>query len=165
MRLSAAFEVQDGEPALELVVDVFNVNEGYNSELMKHCDTLWGYSQYVARVRKYAKIMTIEEAVDRAVDECIAEGILREFLLRNKAEVKRMSIYEYDEEQTKRDIQRNSYEEGHKEGLIEGNTEGRSEVNQLIIYLNEAGRSDDILRAAQDAEYQDKLMKEFGIRK
>ncbi|MCM1561194.1 MAG: hypothetical protein NC123_16885 [Butyrivibrio sp.] len=37
--------------------------------------------------------MPMEEAVDRAVDECIREGILREFLLANKAEVKRMSIY------------------------------------------------------------------------
>ena len=57
------------------------------------------------------------------------------------------------------------YQEGHREGHREGHTEGRSDVNQLNIYLSEAGRSDDILRAAQDAEYQDMLMREFGIRK
>ena len=37
--------------------------------------------QYADGVRKYAALMPMEEAVDRAVDECIDEGILRDFLL------------------------------------------------------------------------------------
>ena len=40
----------------------------------------------------------LEEAVTRAVDECIEEGILAEFLVKNKAEVIKVSIYEYDKE-------------------------------------------------------------------
>lgn len=42
--------------------------------------------------------MSLDEAVNRAVDECIKEGILAEFLLRNKAEAVSMCIFEYDEE-------------------------------------------------------------------
>ena len=40
----------------------------------------------------------LEEAVTRAVDECIEEGILAEFLMKNKAEVIKVGIYEYDKE-------------------------------------------------------------------
>ena len=57
------------------------------------------YAQYVAKVRKYvSKNISLEEAVTRAVDECIEEGILAEFLVKNKAEVIKVSIYEYDKE-------------------------------------------------------------------
>ena len=45
------------------------------------------------KVRTYAKSMkNVEEAVDRAVTECINEGILREFLLQNRKEAVEMSI-------------------------------------------------------------------------
>ena len=54
LRLSSAFEHLSGEPKLELIVTVLNVNEGHNAELMQHCSTLNEYAQYVARVRHYA---------------------------------------------------------------------------------------------------------------
>ena len=50
-------------------------------------------------------------------------------------------------------------EEGHKEG----HKEGRSVLNVLNIKLAEAGRVDDILKAAMDNEYQDKLLAEYGL--
>ena len=53
---------------------MLNINFGHNKELMDKCRTLREYSQYVDRVRKYAKRMRIEEAVERAVTECTREG-------------------------------------------------------------------------------------------
>ena len=50
------------------------------------------------RVRLHAKTMAVQEAVHRAVTECIREGILSDFLSRNRAEVIAVSIFEYDEE-------------------------------------------------------------------
>lgn len=41
--------------------------------------------------------MPIAEAVERAITECIQEGILKEFLEKHRAEAKKVSIYEYDE--------------------------------------------------------------------
>jgi hypothetical protein len=76
LRLSSAFEHLSGEPKLELVVTVFNVNEGHNAELMQHCSMLKEYAQYVAKVRHYAAYMQLNQAVERAVNECIREGIL-----------------------------------------------------------------------------------------
>ena len=87
-----------GEPKLELIVTVLNVNEGHNADLMQHCNTLNEYAQYVARVRLYAADMSLDQAVERAVDECIREGILAEFLTCNRNEVISMSIFEYDKE-------------------------------------------------------------------
>ena len=74
LRLSSAFECLTGEPKLELIVTVLNVNEGHNADLMQHCSMLKEYAQYVARVRHYASDMPLNEAVKHAVDECIREG-------------------------------------------------------------------------------------------
>lgn len=120
LQLSAAYEVQEEEPELELRVQVLNINEGFNEELKEACLTLREYMQYVDRVRGYAEEMSVDEAVDRAVDECIREGILKDFLLQNKAEVKRMSIFEYNEEDVRQILREEAYEEGIEKGIEEG---------------------------------------------
>ena len=53
---------------------------------------------FVDTVRKYQEQMKIDMAIEKTVDECIRNGILEDFLKRNKAEVLRMSIFEYDQE-------------------------------------------------------------------
>ena len=58
-------------------------------------------------------------------------------------------------------------QEGREKGLQEGRAEGRAEernrINQLNVKLVELQRTDDILKAATDEEYQKKLLKEFGL--
>ncbi len=46
---------------------------------------------YTGRVRKYAREQPIAEAVERAITECIQEGILKEFLEKNRREAKNVS--------------------------------------------------------------------------
>ena len=116
LRLSSAFEHLSGEPKLELIVTVLNVNEGHNTELMQHCSMLKEYAQYVARVRHYASDMPLNEAVKHAVDECIREGILAEFLARYRNEVISMSIFEYDKELEEKKLRKAEYEYGFAEG-------------------------------------------------
>ena len=96
--LSNAFEKKTDEPELELKVTMLNVNSGYNRELMEKCRTLHEYSMFVGMVRHYKKRMKIEDAVNKAVDECIKENILRDFLIAQRSEVIAMSIFEYNEE-------------------------------------------------------------------
>lgn len=100
--LSEAYEDFSGEANLELKVLTLNVNEGHNRKLMEECHILREYAQYVAKVRKYTKEMNLDAAVELAVDECIQEGILVEFLRRNKSEVVAMSIFEYNKEEEER---------------------------------------------------------------
>ena len=125
-----------GEPKLELIVTVLNVNEGHNAELMQHCNTLNEYAQYVARVRLYAADMSLDQAVERAVDECIREGILAEFLTCNRNEVISMSIFEYDKELEEKKLRKAEYEAGFSEGEKHGHEAGFSEGEKHGIERN-----------------------------
>ena len=137
LRLSSAFEHLSGEPKLELVVTVFNVNEGHNAELMQHCSTLNEYAQYVARVRHYATDMPLNQAVERAVDECIQKGILTEFLTRNRNEVISMSIFEYDKELEEKKLRKAEFEAGreagHEAGFAEGENHAALEIASRML--------------------------------
>ena len=118
--LSEAFENLSGAPKLELEVLTININEGHNPELMKQCQTLREYAQYVACVRRYAKKFELNEAVKLAVDECIRNIILSEFLRANKSEVISMSIFEYDKEEEERKLRKAEYEAGVAVGMKDG---------------------------------------------
>ena len=115
-RLSDAYETSSGEPALELKVLVININEGYNQKLMESCQILKEYAQYVSKVRTYKKTLKLNEAVEKAVEECIQEGILREFLLKHRAEVVAMSIFEYDREWEEEILRKEEFEAGKELG-------------------------------------------------
>ena len=107
---------------------MLNINLGHNKDLMEKCRTLKEYSQYVDRVRKYAKSMRIEEAVERAVTECIREGILADFLSAQRAEVIAVSIFEYNEEEEMRKIRASEYKNGMEEGIALGIEQGIIEI-------------------------------------
>ena len=145
-RLSSAYECQTDDPDLELRVTVLNVNEGHNQELMEHCQTLKEYAQYVAKVRKYTSLgeLSLEEAVECAVEECIKEGILAEFLIQNRAEVISMSIFEYNKDEEEKKLRKAEFEAGREAGIEEGREEGRIELlKQLIQRKLSKGKSID----------------------
>ena len=96
---------------------------------MESCRTLKEYSIYVERVRKYRADMPIEQAVEKAVTECIRENILADFLKKQRAEVVAMSILEYNEEEEIKKIRaserRGGYDDGWNAGRIEGEAAGK----------------------------------------
>ncbi len=130
---------------------LLNINPGYNNDIVNACKTLSDYVIYTSRVRAYAEQMKIEDAVEQAITECIAESILADFLTRYRGEARKMSIYEYDEER-----QRIWDRE-------EGEELGENRFATLVSALIEAGKSEDVLKAAKDMEYRKKLYKEYGI--
>ena len=71
--------------------------------------------------------MPVEDTVECAIQECIAEDILKEFLEQNRAEAKAMSIYEYNEEEHIRMEREDTFEEGRKAGYESGFDEGRQQ--------------------------------------
>lgn len=135
-RLSSAFENLSGEPKLELIVTVLNINEGHNALLMEHCQTLKEYSQYVAKVRKYAAGMPLDQAIEYAVDECIKENILADFLRKNRAEVISMSIFEYDKEEEEKKLRKAEYEAGVEAGEKSGIQKGVLNTARHLLELN-----------------------------
>ena len=119
MRLSDAYENKSDDPALELKVDVININKGYNEGLMAKSPTLHQYMEFVDTVRLYQEIYPFEDAMSFAIEHCIKEDILADFLRKNRAEVLRMSIFVYDQEKHIRQEKDESWGEGRESMLRE----------------------------------------------
>ena len=119
LKLSDAYSVKEDSPALELIAIMLNINSGHNEVLKNTCKSLKDYSEYTRRVREYAEVRPLEVAVEQAIMECIEEGILSEFLRKNRAEAKLVSIYEYDQEKHMRQEREASWEEGMEKGRVE----------------------------------------------
>ena len=152
-RLSDAYETVRGEPALELKVLVININEGHNQKLMESCQILKEYAQYVSKVRTYKKTLSLNEAVEKAVEECIREGILREFLLANKAEVVAMSIFEYDREWEEEILRKEEFEAGRE-------AERKNTEKERLNAEKEHRRAESEKIRADNAEKELLLLKE-----
>lgn len=118
LKLSDSFLVKEEEPALELTVVMLNINKGHNKELLDSCKTLRDYAEYTDRVRRYTKVMGLADAVERAITECIEEGVLVEFLEHNRREAMAVSIYEYDYEKHMRMEREEHWQDGLKQGAI-----------------------------------------------
>ena len=141
---------------------LLNINRNHNRELMEACRDLKDYAEYVDRVRKYARELPLSEAVERAITECIREGVLKEFLEKNRAEVKKMSIYEYDQEKHIRMERQDAWEEGIKEGELRGRN---AQLSELIKKKLVRGKS--ISRIAEELEETEEriqeLILEYGL--
>lgn len=120
VKLSELFSIPDADPSLELKAVMLNINKGHNRKLMETCRTLQDYVEYTFRVREYAAEMPLDLAVEQAITECISEGILADFLRKNRAEAKKVSIYEYDEERHMRQTREEGMEEGYANGFSQG---------------------------------------------
>ena len=117
LKLSAAFEPADKKAGVECTAVMLNINLGHNREIMEKCRTLKEYSIFVAEVRKgTADGYPLKEAIERAVDRCIEENILKDILTKNRAEVTNMVLTEYDEERHIANEKKISREEGREEG-------------------------------------------------
>ncbi len=147
--LSESYENMSGEPNLELKVIILNINVGHNKKLMEECQTLREYAQYVAKVRRYSEEMKLNTAVECAVSESIQEGILKEFLQKNRAEVIAMSIFEYNEEEEKRKLRKAEYEAGMAEGV-------KKTKKETVISLAEMGLS--VQQIAQGVKVEEKTV-------
>lgn len=124
-KLSDMFRKKEGEPELELIVTMLNINLGRNKSIMNACKTLHDYATFVALMRKYAAEMDdISAAAAEAVDECIKNDVLGSFLKKYRSEVITMSLYEYNEEKVLKYIRESEREQGYEEGMERGIEQG-----------------------------------------
>ena len=154
--LSESYENQQGEPNLELKVVTININRDCNRKLMEQCRILGEYAQYVEKVRKNAEAMSLDVAVKEAVDECIQEGILADFLRVNRAEVIAMSIFEYDKEEEEQKLQAIYEKIGEKRGEKQGELK---KAKSIAISLAQEGES--VERIARILGETEKTIKEW----
>ncbi|MBQ4530352.1 MAG: Rpn family recombination-promoting nuclease/putative transposase [Lachnospiraceae bacterium] len=125
LRLSDAFATAEKTEGYEWTARMLNINYGRNKKLMEKCKPLRDYAILIDKIKRYtAEKKSIEEAVNQAVDECIKEDVLADFLRKHRAEVMDVCITEYDEKRVMDAIREEEREEGRKEGRKEGYGEG-----------------------------------------
>ena len=136
-------------------VITLNINEGYSAKLMEQYRILREYAKYVAKVREYAREFELDTAVEKAVNYCIQNNILAEFLRKNKSEVIATSIFEYDQEEEERKLRKAEYEAGWEAGI--------NHLKLLYAKLKQDGREDEFLQAMTDSTLFKSLYQEYGI--
>lgn len=136
LRLSDAFIHPDSGGDFEWTAVMININSGYNQALMESCTLLREYVQFIDQVRFYLKKRyPVDEAVNAAVDDCIQNNILKNFLIKNKSEVIDMCLTEYDEAETMQLFLEEGIEIGDKRGFNRGFDRGHEEGLEEGIYL------------------------------
>lgn len=134
LKLSDAFQLPETEneviPALECTAVMLNINYGHNEELLNKCKPLRDYSIFTTKIKNYKHTgMTLEDAVDRAIDECIEEDVLVDILFKHRTLAKNSILTEYSEKkQRKLDLQ-----SGFEHGLECGIERGIEQTLQVIV--------------------------------
>lgn len=125
---------------------------------MKKCQRLEGYSYFVEAVRRYLEWgYELESLIDHAIAECVEKDKIADILIKNRAEVKDMLLTDFDEKKYRKMLIRDS-----KAEVREKATEILNELNRRLF---EDGRIEDLKRSCNDRDYQEQLLKEYGLNK
>ena len=160
MKLSDAFMQLDGKLKnqlenanypLEISVKVININVDKENPILKRCEALKEYSEFIEQVRSNIE-NNVSEPFTNAIKEAIKKGFLSDYLNRKSTEVQNMLLAEYDYD-TDIAVQR-------KEAFDDGVSIGR---NEGIAIGEERGISIGLSQGAQQAKLETaKTLLAFG---
>ena len=141
LRLSDAFQQPTTQPDIEVVAHMLNINYGHNKELMERCQKLKEYAQFIDIIRHYLKEnehWSNEQAISKAIDDCIKNNILRDILQKERLRVMASILSEFDEVGYKEMIRQEAYEDAYEDAYEEGVEYG---VKTLIEFVQDIGYS------------------------
>ena len=146
LRLSDAFQQPTAQPDIEVVAHRLNINYGHNKELMERCRKLKEYAQFIDIIRHYLKEnkqWSNEQAISKAIDDCIKNNILRDILQKERLRVMASILSEFDEVGYKEMIRQEAYEDAYEEAYEEGVEYGvkYGGVKTLIEFVQDIGYS------------------------
>ena len=107
------------------------------------------------QVRLLEDAIGLEAAIDQTIDDMPDDYLIKLFLEAHRAEVKSMLLTEYNEAK--------QMELFREEGRQEGRQEGQNMFGALAAKLIALGRTDDVVIAASDPVYREKLFTEFQL--
>ena len=152
MSLGDAFASGPGD--LEVRATVLNCNEGHNPAIMEASATLRGYAHLVKLYRFWEGEGRLDsrEAARKAVDQCIEDGCLVDYLTAHRAEVESMLFTMADEERAlnlhietlareaarkaAREAARKAAREARDEGFAVGRDEGFAAGRDQMMRTN-----------------------------
>ena len=160
MKLSDAFmqlddnsklknQLENSNYPLEISVKVININVDKENPILKRCEALKQYSEFIEQVRSNIE-NNVPEPLINAIKEAIKKGFLSDYLNRKSTEVQNMLLAEYDYD-TDIAVQRR---EAFDDGLSQGRNEGISIGEKLG---EERGISIGLSQGITQGAYQAKL--------
>ena len=124
LKLSDQYEVKQDKPDLELKVTVYNINSDKGKEILDKSRTLHEYTEFVERIRKALEGMRTDEerreAMNKVIDQCMADGILVKLLTERRDEIMETSIFQYDQEAHEWALHEDGYDKGIQQGIQQG---------------------------------------------
>ena len=125
----------------QFLVTMININTDHNPNLLERCPKLYEYAVFISCIRKNtADGLTPEDAIGKAVTDCIHNNILAEILRSHKAEVTDMILDEYDEKFHIACEKKISYEQGLAEGRAMANNAIQAEKQRaddtIVLFKN-----------------------------
>ncbi len=142
IKLSDSYVAKCDTIPVEAEVKIINVNYEKGAELLRRCRTLEEYSRFIHMIRENAKELQLKQAVEKSIDECVSEGMLKDFLKKNGGEIMGILCHELTREQCEA-IREN---DGYLRGLEEGEARGEAEAKKKIARnFKSAGLPIDII--------------------
>lgn len=138
LKLSDSFLKETDTPSIEVTCTVYNINAGYNNSFLSNCRIINDYTVFIEKVREY-KVADSEHPIEDAMNYCIENNILTEFLLNHHDEVLRSMTLDMTFEARESLIKRDAYEDGKEEGIGLGIKQGVSSERLKAIRTAIAG--------------------------
>ena len=76
---------------------MINLNHPDNRDMLTRCKPLSDYAYLVSKIQAYQKTISVEQAINKAVNDCISENILADFLRAHRVEVLRVYLAEVNQ--------------------------------------------------------------------
>ena len=147
MKLSDAFMQLDGDSELknqlEISVKVININVDKENPILKRCEALKEYSEFIEQVR-YNIESEVPEPFTTAIKEAIKKGFLSDYLNRKSTEVQNMLLAEYDYDTDIAVQRKEAFEDGiaigekvgEERGISLGVQQNRLETAKIMLLKN-----------------------------
>lgn len=128
LRLSDAYLEKMEHPMLELVVKVININLPSGHQLLEKCRPMYEYSWFIQQIKDYLWAgLTRDAAISQAVNDCIEEGILVDFMKNHGSEVANMLYTQWNYDDAVSVEREEAYEDGREAGKAIGMAIGIAE--------------------------------------
>lgn len=118
LELTDAFpKIKGKEPCLNCKATLLNINYGHNEAIMKRCHKLRDYATFIHYIRENTRnYLPLDMAIDKAIDDCIFQHVLEDFLVKHRAEVKSMVLSSFDQENHDRILKEAYEKKGEQQG-------------------------------------------------
>ena len=147
-------------------------NDGAQKIYLYTKGTAGNPSQELKDMLKYIEKSTKDNVTNQEI--ATIQKLVEKVKRKKEVGINYMKSWEMEEEARKRgynagleagfsDGFNDGFNDGFSDGFSDGFNNGKEKVNQLNLLLAQAGRTEDIIKAAADKTYQEKLLLEFSL--